>query len=89
MLHIIKGTVCEHMYLDGKVDIFTLEDYVNLVCDELEMLPWETVIQRITGDGARDTLVAPLWSVKKFDVINGVDREMNRRGAFQGDKFDG
>jgi radical SAM superfamily enzyme len=51
------------------------------------MLPWETVIQRITGDGARDTLVAPLWSVKKFDVINGVDREMNRRGSFQGDKF--
>ena len=57
--------------------------------DELELLPFETVIQRITGDGARDTLIAPLWSVKKFDVINGVDREMNRRNSFQGDKFFG
>ena len=87
MLHVIKGTVCEKMYLEGKFRCFDLDEYVNLVCDELEMLPWETVIQRITGDGARDTLVAPLWSVKKFDVINGVDREMNRRGSFQGDKF--
>ncbi|MBR3996260.1 MAG: TIGR01212 family radical SAM protein [Clostridia bacterium] len=89
MLHIIKGTVCERMYNEGKFKCFTLEDYVNLVCDELELLPWETVIQRITGDGARDSLVAPLWSIKKFDVINGVDREMNRRNSFQGDKFPG
>ena len=89
MLHVIRGTVCEKMYLDGKFRCFELDEYVNLICDELEMLPWETVIQRITGDGARDTLVAPLWSVKKFDVINGVDREMNRRGSFQGDKFKG
>ena len=89
MLHVIRGTVCEKMYLDGKFRCFELDEYVNLICDELEMLPWETVIQRITGDGARDTLVAPLWSVKIFDVINGVDREMNRRGSFQGDKFKG
>ena len=87
MLHVIKGTVCERMYLDGKFGCFELDEYVDLICDQLEALPWETVIQRITGDGARDTLVAPLWSVKKFDVMNGVDREMNRRKAFQGDKF--
>ena len=89
MLHVIRGTVCEKMYIDGEFRCFELDEYVNLICDELEMLPWETVIQRITGDGAKDTLVAPLWSVKKFDVINGVDREMNRRGSFQGDKFKG
>ncbi len=89
MLHIIKGTVCEKMYNEGKVQCFELSEYVNLICDQLELLPYETVIQRITGDGARDTLVAPLWSVKKFDVINGVDKEMARRNAFQGDKFKG
>ncbi len=87
MLHIIKGTVCEKMYNEGKIRCFELPEYVNLICDQLELLPYETVIQRITGDGARDTLVAPLWSVKKFDVINGVDKEMAKRGAFQGDKF--
>lgn len=89
MLHVIRGTVCERMYLDGKFRCFDLDEYVDLICDQLEVLPWETVIQRITGDGARDTLVAPLWSVKKFDVINGVDREMNRRDTFQGAKFNG
>jgi len=89
MLHVIRGTVCEKMYLDGKFRCFDLDEYVDLICDQLEVLPWETVIQRITGDGARDTLVAPLWSVKKFDVINGVDREMNRRDTFQGAKFNG
>lgn len=87
MLHIIKGTVCEKMYLEGKVSVFSLENYVQLVCNQLELLPWDTVIQRITGDGAKETLIAPLWSVKKFDVINGVDKEMNKRNTFQGNKF--
>lgn len=89
MLHVIRGTVCEKMYIENKFRTFELEEYVQLICDQLEVLPWETVIQRITGDGARDTLVAPLWSIKKFDVINGVDREMNRRNTFQGTKFNG
>ena len=88
MLHILKNTAAEQMYYDGKIKVFGLDEYVNLVCDELELLPYDTVIQRITGDGGRDTLVAPLWSVKKFDVMNGVDREMNRRGVFQGNKVD-
>lgn len=87
MLHVIKGTVCERMYSEGEFRCFELPEYVDLICDQLELIPWDTVIQRITGDGARDTLVAPLWSVKKFDVINGVDKEMNRRNSFQGSKF--
>ncbi len=87
MLHVIRGTVCAEMYERGEFSCFTLPDYVELVCDELELLPYETVVQRITGDGAKDTLVAPLWSIKKFDVLNGVDREMNRRKSFQGDRF--
>lgn len=88
MLHILKNTAAERMYYDGKIKVFELDEYVNLVCDELELLPYDTVVQRITGDGGRDTLVAPLWSVKKFDVMNGVDREMNRRRIFQGNKVD-
>ena len=88
MLHVLKNTAAERMYYDGKIKVFELDEYVNLVCDELELLPYDTVVQRITGDGGRDTLVAPLWSVKKFDVMNGVDREMNRRGVFQGNRVD-
>lgn len=88
MLHILKNTAAERMYREGKIKVFELSEYVELVCDELELLPYDTVIGRITGDGGRDTLVAPLWSVKKFDVMNGVDREMNRRGVFQGNKVE-
>ncbi len=87
MLHILKDTEAANMFYDGKIPVFELDEYVELICDQLLLLPWETVVQRITGDGGRDALIAPLWSVKKFDVMNGVDREMNRRGAFQGDKF--
>ena len=84
LLHILKDTVCEKMYYDGKIKCFELDEYVNLICDQLEILHPDTVVQRITGDGARDSLIAPLWSIKKFNVINGVDRELARRSSYQG-----
>lgn len=84
MLHILKDTVAEKMYYDGKITCFEKEDYINLVCDQLEMLDKNIVIERITGDGSRENLIAPLWSIKKFDVINGVDKELIRRNSFQG-----
>ncbi|MBP5245714.1 MAG: TIGR01212 family radical SAM protein [Clostridia bacterium] len=84
MLHILKGTVCEKMYLDGKIKVFSLDEYVKLVCDELEITDKNIVIQRLTGDGARDALIAPLWSIKKFEVLNSIDREFERRGTYQG-----
>lgn len=84
LLHVIKGTVCEKMYLDGEFDTFELDDYVNLVCDELEIVHPDIVIQRLTGDGVRDELTAPLWSIKKFEVLNAIDKELLRRDSFQG-----
>lgn len=84
MLHILKDTVCADMYARGEIVPFEKEEYIRLVCDELELLQPDIVVQRITGDGARESLLAPLWSVKKFDVMNGVDRELKRRDSFQG-----
>lgn len=84
MLHVLKDTDCEKMYRSGALRVFEKDEYISLVCDELELLHPEIVVQRITGDGARDSLIAPLWSVKKFDVLNGVDREMLRRDSYQG-----
>ena len=72
-----------------KIKVFEKDEYVHLVCDELEIIHPDVVIQRITGDGARDSLIAPLWSVKKFDVINGVDKELLRRNSYQGIKCKG
>jgi radical SAM superfamily enzyme len=61
-----------------------LEDYVSVVCDQLELLPQDTVIGRITGDGAPDALLAPAWSRKKFVVMNEIDKELVRRDSYQG-----
>ena len=54
--------------------------------NELEMIDKRIVMQRLTGDGKRDELIAPLWSIRKFEVLNAIDAEMSRRGAVQGDK---
>ncbi len=84
LLHILKDTYCEKMYYEGKIKLFELDEYVSLICDQLEILHKDIVVQRITGDGSRDTLIAPLWSIKKFNVINGVDKELCRRDSWQG-----
>lgn len=86
LLHVIRGTVCEKMYREGRFDVFEKEDYVDLICDQLEIIHPDIVMQRLTGDGERSELVAPLWSIRKFEVLNSIDAEMKRRNAFQGDK---
>jgi radical SAM superfamily enzyme len=62
------------------------EEYVGLVCDYLERLDPRIFIQRLTGDGGRD-LIAPLWSAAKFEVLNAVDDELERRGSSQGGRL--
>lgn len=84
LLHVLRGTVCEKMYEAGECRTFEKDEYVSLVCDELEYIPKDIVMQRLTGDGARADLVAPLWSLKKFELLNAIDKEMARRGSFQG-----
>ncbi|MBQ9692893.1 MAG: TIGR01212 family radical SAM protein [Clostridia bacterium] len=87
LLHVIKGTETERQYLSGELETMSLSDYVSTVCDQLELLPKETVIERVTGDGSADTLVAPLWSKKKLVVQNEIDKELLARGSYQGAKF--
>ena len=84
LLHVIKGTVCERMFLEGAFETFEKDDYVKLICDQLEIIHPDTVIQRLTGDGVREELVSPLWSIKKFEVLNAIDKELIRRDSFQG-----
>ena len=84
LLHVLKGTALAQMYERGEFRALEMDEYVNIVCDQLELLPAEIVIQRVTGDGAKDDLVAPLWSLKKFCVMNEIDKEMGRRNSWQG-----
>ncbi len=84
LLHIIKGTELERQFLAGEFAEMSLEDYVSTVCDQLEILPENLIIQRVTGDGDKATLTAPLWSLKKFVVMNEIDKELARRNSWQG-----
>ncbi len=67
--------------------ILDRDEYVGLVCDFLELLDPTISVQRLTGDGNRDHLIAPLWSLQKFEVLNTIDNELLRRGTCQGARF--
>lgn len=84
LLHVISGTVLCDMYERGEYATMLREEYISCVCDSLELLPPDTVIARLTGDGAPDSLVAPEWSRKKVTVINDIDKELFRRDSYQG-----
>ena len=86
MLHILKGTKLEKLYQNNPFHILTKEEYINIVCDQLEYLREEIVINRITGDPSLDELVEPNWLVKKFCVLNDIDKEMVKRDSYQGKK---
>ena len=87
LLHIIKGTKMATDYENGCLELLSLEDYVDIIVSQLEVFHKDTVIQRLTGDGGRDILVAPLWSLKKFVVLDEIDKELLRRDTYQGSKF--
>ena len=87
LLHVIRGTALAKMYERGEYTPMEREDYIETVCDALEILPPDTVIGRLTGDGMADSLLAPLWSMKKVTVINDIDKTMFARGSYQGMKY--
>ena len=87
LMHIIAGTEAEKMYRRGEIIPLEREEYIGIVCDQLELLPPTVAIGRLTGDGDKRTLVAPLWSRDKRSVLNGIDRELRLRDSFQGIKW--
>lgn len=88
LMHIIKGTALADIYASGKYAPMTKEDYIDTVIKQLELLPPETVIERLTGDGDKRTLLAPLWSMDKISVLGGIDKRMTELDTWQGKRFD-
>lgn len=84
LLHVMRGTRLADQYQEGALRMLDRDEYVGLVCDFLERLDPRIVVQRLTGDGNRKDLIAPLWSLRKFEVLNCIDHELERRGAKQG-----
>lgn len=85
LLHIMKNTVLCQQYNEGLFKELTLPEYVDIVCEQLRVIPSKVALGRVTGDGNKDLLVAPLWSLKKFVVINEIDKKMELLNYFQGD----
>ena len=89
LMYVVKNTPLEKLYLNGGLKVNTKEEYVEKVINILENISPEIVIHRLTGDGDRETLVAPLWSIKKIDVLNSIHKELKRRNTYQGKLYYG
>ncbi|CPN01006.1 Fe-S oxidoreductase [Staphylococcus aureus] len=87
LLHLLKGTPMVKQYDKGLLTFMTQEEYTNLVVDQLEVIPPEMIVHRITGDGPIDIMVGPMWSVNKWEVLNGIDAELARRNSYQGLRY--
>jgi hypothetical protein len=86
LLHVLRGTELGDLYERGEIELLEQDDYVALVADFIERLHPETLIHRLTGDGPREILLAPLWSLNKWEVLNAIDAEMERRETTQGSR---
>ena len=73
--------------MENKFRILTLEEYVDIVCDQIELLDPRIIIHRLTGDAPRDMLIEPRWSLKKFVVMNEIDKTLRKRGTKQGSNY--
>lgn len=87
LLHLLKGTRLAKLYDEGAINVMSKDEYVDVIVDCVQRLPENIVIHRITGDGPRETLIAPRWSLKKWEVINAIEHEMMDRSTWQGEKY--
>ncbi|CAM3679274.1 TIGR01212 family radical SAM protein [Erysipelothrix urinaevulpis] len=84
MLHLLRGTKLGNQYIKEPFDMLSKDEYIDLVVDQIERLPPEVTIARLTGDGLSDDLLAPLWTQKKTIVLNDIDKLMVKRNTWQG-----
>lgn len=84
MLHILKNTALEKFYQQKKFPILTFDDYIRIVVHQIEHLRKDIVIHRITGDPDPKELIEPTWLLKKFNILNAIDKALKKRDTYQG-----
>lgn len=87
MLSILKNTKLEDMYKKEHFKLISRDEYIDIVCDQLEYLREDIVVNRITGDPKVSDLIEPNWLIKKVTILNDIDKEMLRRNSYQGIKY--
>lgn len=86
-LHVLRGTRLFEQYQRGEITLLTREEYIDITARQLELLPPETVIERVTGDGDKSLLAAPKWSADKIAVLGGLDKRLAELDTYQGRLF--
>jgi uncharacterized protein len=86
LLHVLRGTPLGDLYAQGEIPVLEQAEYVTLAADFLARLHPDTLVHRLTGDGPRELLLAPLWSLNKWEVLNAIDDELRRRDLRQGSR---
>ena len=84
MLHIIKDTGMANLYMNEKFHILTKDEYIDIVIKQLEILDPKIIVNRITSDPDKDTLIEPVWLTEKCQLLNDIDKEMKKRNTYQG-----
>ena len=85
LLYIQRGTDLYEYYKKHPFHVLEQDEYIDLVCDAICLLPEDMVIHRLTGDGKKELLVEPRWSLDKLRVLSGIDMELKSRNSFQGE----
>src|SRR6056297_1549545 len=84
LLHVLKNTDLENYYNKTKFPLLEKNEYINIICDAVELLPEKMVVHRVTGDGKKSDLIGPKWSLDKLRVLSGIDMELKKRDSYQG-----
>ena len=87
LLHLMKNTKMAEQYYNGEFELLSEEDYIDLICEGISMIPEDMVVHRLTGDAPRATLIGPMWSLKKWEVLNAIDKALVDRDIWQGKNF--
>lgn len=84
LLHLMKDTPLVNLYHSGKLNFLDEKQYIDLICESITILPKNIVIHRLTGDAPRDLLIEPKWSLKKWEILNEIDGNMEKKNLYQG-----
>lgn len=87
LLHLMEGTKMVQQYESGELELLSKEDYIDLICKGIAMIPEEMVVHRLTGDAPRASLIGPMWSLKKWEVLNDIDKALVDNDIWQGKDF--
>ena len=87
LLHLMEGTRMVKQYDNGELQLLSKEDYIDLICEAVAMIPEEMVVHRLTGDAPRQSLIGPMWSLKKWEVLNDIDKALVDNNIWQGKNF--